>query len=69
LFLSQILYPDILEYIYLSFKQAQLITMSLGVISVILISQRNLSSGWRLIAILISLLISLEVYFMSKRIF
>jgi hypothetical protein len=65
LFAIQYLYPDILIK-YASAKQIQLVIMASGAIAIAVLSQRKISLFWRIVAILMSLLIVVESYLMSK---
>ena len=67
LFSVQYIYPDILiKFLCLTFKQVQLIIMALGAITIAVLSQRRLSLFWKTVAMLISILIIIETYLMSK---
>lgn len=67
LFAMQYIYPDILtEFLCLTFKQVRLIIMAMGAVTVAVLSQRRLSLFWKILAMLISLLIIIETYLMSK---
>jgi hypothetical protein len=65
LFSIQYIYPDILTK-YLTVKDSRLCIMALGAITVAVLGRRRLSVFWKTVAILISLLIIIETYLMSR---
>lgn len=66
LFLAYYLYPDILKFIPLPQRQIPLIIMSVGALGIFFISRRKLGMGWQVFAILISILIIVETFFMGR---